>query len=293
MMRRTMALMLLSAGLVWAGLTAATWSAETPQVHAGRGYNGFDRNDYPGDALLDGLRANFSYTGYWLNAPPGEKATTWAGKRELLRQKGFGFLILFNGRLDAQLKGKDAAAMGRGDAQAAVAAALHEGFPRGAMIFLDQEEGGRLLPEQMAYVLAWVDFVRRLGWRAGVYCSGIEVAQGGGAASTATTADPRSTAEDLERQAGSWKIPLWVARDECPPSPGCVVEGKPEMPSALGLPGAVVWQYAMSPRRAQFTAACPKNYAPDNNCYAPGVGPSAKSFVDLNVAESPDPSGGR
>ncbi|MGI8771670.1 MAG: glycoside hydrolase domain-containing protein [Acidobacteriaceae bacterium] len=288
MTRRTMALTLLSSGLVWAGLSAVAWCAERPQMHTRRAYNGFDRNDYPGDALLDGLRASFSYAGYWLNAPPGEKATSWTGKRELLRQKGFGFLILFNGRLYAQLKGKDAAALGRADAQGAVAAAQREGFPRGAMIFLDQEEGGRLLPEQMAYVLAWVDFVRRLGWRSGVYCSGIEVQQGG-AAST----DPRSTAEDLERQAGSWKIPLWVARDECPPSPGCVVEGKPELPSELGLPGAVVWQYAMSPRRAQFTAACPRNYAADNNCYAPGVAASAKSFIDLNVAESPDPSDGR
>ncbi len=288
MMRPTRALTLLIAGLLWAGLTGPLL-AETPQMHTRRAYNGFDRNDYPGDALLEGLRANFSYTGYWLNAPPGEKTTTWTGKRALLREKGFGFLILFNGRLYAQIKGKDAAALGRADAQAAVAAALHEGFPRGGLIFLDQEEGGRLLPEQMAYVLAWVDFVRRLGWRAGVYCSGIEVEQGTGASST----DPRSTAEDLYREAGSWKIPLWVARDECPPAPGCVVEAKPELPSTLALPGAVVWQYALSPRRKAFTAACPANYAPDNNCYAPGVPPSANSFIDLNVAESPDPSDGR
>jgi glycoside hydrolase-like protein len=264
---------------------APAWAGDTSQMHSLRAYNGFDRNDYPGDALLDGLRRTFNYTGYWLNAPPGETATSWTGKRDLLRQKGFGFLILFNGRLYAQLKGKDAAAVGRADAQAAVTAAQREGFPRGALIFLDQEEGGALLREQMSYVLAWVDFVRRLGWRAGVYCSGIEVSQSGIGAV--------STAEDIERQAGSWKVPLWVARDECPPSPGCVVEEKPQLPSALGLPGTVVWQYALSPRRASFTAGCPKNYAADNNCYAPGVPANAQSFVDLNVAESPDPSDGR
>ena len=42
-------------------------------------YLGFDRNDYPGDANLKSLRQTFSYTGYWLNNPPGEKTNTWAG----------------------------------------------------------------------------------------------------------------------------------------------------------------------------------------------------------------------
>ena len=34
-------------------------------------YLGFDRNEYPGDANLKTLRQTFSYTGYWLNNPPG------------------------------------------------------------------------------------------------------------------------------------------------------------------------------------------------------------------------------
>ncbi len=260
------------------------------QFHPRRAYMGFDRNEYPGDALLEKLRQDFSFTGYWLNAPPGAVVSTWTGKRALLRQKGFGFLILFNGRLDAQLKGQDAAALGRADAAIAAEAARHEGFPAQSIVFLDQEEGGRLLPEQMSYVLAWVDAMRHAGWRPGVYCSGISVPD----ASTGTI----STAEDLERRAGSWRIPLWVARDECPPSPGCVVEQgtavpRTLLPRELALPDAVVWQYAQSPRRAQFTAACPKNYGADNNCYAPNLPPGPQTFVDLNVAESGDPSGGR
>jgi len=36
-----------------------------------RAYLGFDRNQYPGDANLKALRQTFSYTGYWLNNPPG------------------------------------------------------------------------------------------------------------------------------------------------------------------------------------------------------------------------------
>ena len=44
-------------------------------------YLGFDRNDYPGDANLGALRQTFSYSGYWLNNPPGERANTWTGHR--------------------------------------------------------------------------------------------------------------------------------------------------------------------------------------------------------------------
>src|SRR5438105_1766967 len=86
-------------------------------------FNGFDRNDYPGDTMLGALHKSFTYTSYWLNAPPGEKATTWTAKRAVLRDRGFGFMLLWNGRLDKELKGKDAAALGRSDAAAAVAAA--------------------------------------------------------------------------------------------------------------------------------------------------------------------------
>ena len=139
---------------------------------AQRRYAGFDRNDYPGDAALAALRKDFSYAGYWLNTPPGAQQNSWVGRRALLRQNGFGFLVLFNGRLDAELKGKDAAALGTADGKAAVAAAAREGFAAKVRIFLDQEEGGRLLPEQAAYLFAWVDAVRAGGARAGVYCSG-------------------------------------------------------------------------------------------------------------------------
>jgi len=79
-------------------------------------FNGMDRNDYPGDALLGALHKSFSYTSYWLNAPPGEKASTWTGKRAVMRERGFGFLLLWNGRLDKELKGKDAASLRPSDA---------------------------------------------------------------------------------------------------------------------------------------------------------------------------------
>ncbi len=254
----------------------------------GPAYLGFDRNGYPGDAALPVLRKSFSYTGYWLNNPPGEQGNSWVGKRAVLRKQGFGFLVLFNGRLDAQLKGHSAQALGTEDAKAAAAAVNREGFAPGVLIFLDQEEGGRLLPEQLAYLFAWVDAVRSTGARAGVYCSGIEVPEGRGSISTAQDI----LAHEQARHGPANTLPLWIANDACPPSPGCARTGK--LPSAGFSPSlaeaTAVWQYAQSPRRAQFSANCPQNAAPDGNCYVPGLPRSANSFVDLNTAKSASPS---
>jgi hypothetical protein len=265
-------------------------------------FTGFDRNNYPGDAALPALHGEFRFAGYWLNAPPGERANSWAGKRAILKENGFGFLVLFNGRTDAELraaelKGEDAAQLGAADGRAAVAGALREGFPRGVRIFLDQEEGGRLLPEQAAYVFAWIDAVRAAGARAGVYCSGIAARDASGETSTAEDIAERENARASTSSSGdaAERPALWVANDACPPAPGCTPNA-PAMAAAFPAPVrpfAMVWQYAQSPRRAQFSASCPKNAAADGNCYAQGLQQGAHTFVDLDVADSADPSGGR
>src|SRR5580700_3437073 len=110
------------------------------------GYIGFDRNDYPGDANLKILRQTFSYSGYWLNDPPGANTNSWRGKRLALQAAGFGFLVIFNGRTYAEIKSAgDASKLGSSDADAAVSTARAEGFLPQTIIFLDQEQGGRLL----------------------------------------------------------------------------------------------------------------------------------------------------
>lgn len=273
----------------------AAMNCGAQRAHVGRaGYVGFDRNDYPGDAALPGLRKTFEYTSYWLNAPPGEQQNAWAGKRALLKRQGFGFLVLFNGRLYAELKGKDAAALGAADGKVAAAAAMREGFARDVVIFLDQEEGGRLLNEQAAYLFAWVDAVRAAGARAGVYCSGIEAKDTSGTTSTALDIVQREATrtEKAAHAAGAARLKLWVANDACPPSPGCSLKAPGLGVVETGeLAGRVaVWQYAQSPRRMQFTDGCPANYAPDGKCYATAAAQSAGVFVDLNVANSADPS---
>ncbi len=264
------------------------------QSSAQKSYVGFDRNEYPGDANLAALRKTFRFSSYWLNNPPGAQHNTWAGKRALLEKNNFGFLVLFNGRLYEDLKGKDAATLGTQDGRAAVAAALHEGFARDTLIFLDQEQGGRMLPEQSAYLFAWADAVRAGGARAGIYCSGIDVPDGSSTISTARDILQKETARAAAGAEGKAapRLKLWIVNDQCPPAPGCTLHHlsmSAILPAELGA-SALVWQYAQSPRRKQFTGGCPKNYAADNRCYAPGMAQGPDSFVDLNVSSSADPS---
>jgi len=251
-------------------------------------YLGFDRNDYPGDPSLKILKQTFSYTGYWLNNPPGERTNTWAGHRAAIQEAGFGFLVLFNGRLYRELKNvAKAQQIGQSDAQAAVAAARHEGFPAQTLIFLDQEQGGRMLPEQKAYIYAWVDGVLAAGFRVGIYCSGIP----------SPDRERVVTAEDIRQNAGmsaraTRQITYWAINDACPPAPGCTFPQNPPKPSQSGVDFADVWQFAQSPRRKDVAAHC-TNYSHDGNCYPPGTTPAQRLHVDLNTATSADPSHAR
>lgn len=249
---------------------------------------GFDRNDYPGDDTMSSMGKLFSFTGYWLTNPPGENANTWVGKRTLLRSQGWGFLVLANGRLDAEIlkakkSGTSPAALGKSDAATAVAAAKREGFPAQTILFLDQEEGGRLLEEQAAYLLSWTEAVAASSYRPGVYASGQRVQD-----------DPGvwiDTIEDFRarvKKGGLHEVAIFNALDQCPPSPGCTLHAKP-LTAAPDL-NLTVWQYSQSPRRPEITQSCGATYAADGNCYAPGF---PQVFLDMDAADSPDPSHGR
>lgn len=267
-------------------IIALAISSENPaqqRAHSAGAYLGFDRNEYPGDSNLALLKNTFAFTGYWLNAPPGSSQTSWSGKRHALQDTGFGFAVLFNGRVYRELRGRDAAALGKQDGVAAVVAAKREGFPTASAIFLDQEEGGRLLPEQKAYLYSWIDAVNSGGYRAGVYCSGMDFVEGGGTHII--------TANDIRDNAAGREITYWVSNDACPPSPGCAFATAPK-PSASGVAFAEVWQFAQSPRRSDQTAKCARTYAPDGNCYPPGLQNSGL-HVDLSTATSADPSHAR
>jgi hypothetical protein len=260
--------------------------AKRPGAAFSRFYLGFDRNRYPGDPALKLLRQTFSFSGYWLSTPPNETSNTWEGKREVLASNGFGFLVLFNGRLERELRAPAGPrTLGKNDAAVAVRAAKKEGFSEGTVIFLDQEEGGRMLPEQRAYIYAWIDAVSASGYQAGVYCSGIPANEEGG-----TTI---ITANDLRDNADRRKIVFFIYNDSCPPSPGCAFPRNPPSPQQSGIPFAAIWQFAQSPRRREITASCPSNYHIDGNCYAPFLQSTDGVNLDLDSADSPDPSSGR
>lgn len=268
---------------IFAILAAATASAQTGSS-APAAYLGFDRNNYPGDQNLKVLRQTFSYTGFWLNHPPSAKTNTWSGKRKTLQSAGFGFLVLFNGRLYNELKSVSyASRLGKSDSQKAVAAARREGFPARTVVFLDQEQGGRMLPEQKTYIYAWVDGVTAGGFLAGIYCSGIAAQEDGGAI---------VTADDIRQNAGTRKIVYWVTNDACPPSPGCGFPKQAPNPADSGIRFADVWQFAQSPKRPEVAASC-SAYNPDGNCYPPGIDAARRLHIDVNTATAADPSHGR
>jgi hypothetical protein len=249
---------------------------------------GFDSNDYPGDAALPVLRRHFAFAGYWLTNPPGEHQNSWQGKREALLKNDFGFLVLANGKFDAEIRkakraGTAPAALGKKDAAAAVAAAQREHFPARTIIFLDQEEGGRLNADQSGYLLGWTETVAHSGYLPGVYASGQPVDDSPGKTIT--------TVQDIREQVAAQHlspISFWVYQDACPPANGCTLHPPPLASS--GTPDVAAWQYAQSPRRKEITAACSKTYAADGNCYVPDL---PTIMLDLSVAGSSDPSHGR
>jgi hypothetical protein len=282
-MSKILALLLIPIIPVATSLSVRAAPFEAPQTAAT--YLGFDRNIYPGDDPIFLLRKTFAFAGFWLSPPPGEKTNTWTGKRELLQSQGFGFLLLYRGVANSELNNLAGAQLrGTSDAANATARAKAEGFAPGAIIFLDVEEGGRLTDTYHAYLRAWFAEIVRGGFGEGVYCSAIPVKE-----DHTTTI---TTAEDIRRMNSTLKIKFWVYNDVCPTSIGCSFPRTPPSPSRSGIAYASVWQYAQSPRRKEFTGRCAASYQPDGNCYSPSD-LAHKWFLDLNTADSSDPSGGR
>jgi len=239
---------------------------------------GFDRNEYPGDAAIPVLRKSFSFSGYWLTPPPNTSQNTWAGKRKILEEQGFGFLLLARGRAASTIQ-TNAPENGIADAREAAKNARQEGFAVGSVVFLDVEEGGRLPPQFHAYLRSWVDELAHLGFRPGVYCSGMPVNDGNGRKIL--------TSDDIRAHMGERDIVFWVLNDTCPPSRGCT-SMDPSGPKKSGVQYAAVWQFVRSPRSKETAAAC-AGYANDENCYA-AVDAAHRWHLDLDVASSNNPS---
>jgi len=138
------------------------------------GFAGFDRGAYPGDATMAWLRANSNlvWCGYYLGPTPSHPGTTWMGKRAQLSGAGWGIAPVFVGQQVIPPGSLNpSAATGVTDGNTTVQLMLNEGFPPGAYVYLDLENGPPLTPAQQDYVGSWCDTVQQGGFGPGVYCS--------------------------------------------------------------------------------------------------------------------------
>jgi len=138
------------------------------------GFAGFDRADYPGDAVMTWLRANtnLQWCGYYLGPAPSHPSTTWMTRRAALTGAGWGIAPIYVGQ---QITGPGShhasSAQGVIDGNQAAAMMAAEGFAPGACVYLDVENGPPLTPPLQDYIGNWVDAVGAGGYQPGVYCS--------------------------------------------------------------------------------------------------------------------------
>ena len=172
---------LVQAAATVAQVAAAVTGQDAPLAdEAKSGKNlGFDTHTFPGEKTMRAWKnapgAPYSWVGYYLPSPC-HKDASWAGRRELLTNMGWGLAVVYVGqqtwgrkpralssaRIAALMKNgtvcnADLLGAERGDADGAdaIAVSTREGFARGSIIFLDIERM-ETMPEAMRlYYRAW------------------------------------------------------------------------------------------------------------------------------------------
>jgi len=169
-------------------------AAIADEVSQGR-HLGFDTNLYPGDETMRSWKqapgAPYSWVGYYLSSPC-HRDSSWAGKRQPLRDMGWGMAVVYvgqqawGGRGPRPLSPSTLASMERRgttcstdylsaergvtDANDAIARTTAEGFAKGTVIYLDVERMEKIPPAMRDYYSAWVKRVLEDGrFRPGIY----------------------------------------------------------------------------------------------------------------------------
>ena len=138
------------------------------------GFAGFDRSEYPGDAVMAWLKANTNlvWCGYYLGPAPSHGGTSWMTTRAKLQAAGWGIAPIYVGQ---QVIGpgshNSSSATGVADGNDAVSLMAAEGFAPGSCVYLDLENGPPFTDPQRDYVGSWCDAVESGGYQPGVYCS--------------------------------------------------------------------------------------------------------------------------
>ena len=137
-------------------------------------YAGFERSDPPTPEQMAWLKANsnLSWCGYYLGPTPSHFARTWRGRRAGLVAAGWGLAPIYVGQ-QVQGPGSEIVTPGQGALDGADTCRLlaAEGFPPGAFVYLDLENGPPFTTPQQQYVAAWIDAVLACGYSPSVYCS--------------------------------------------------------------------------------------------------------------------------
>lgn len=218
------------------------------------GFAGFDRSDYPGGPAMRWLKAhtNLKWCGFYLGPAPSHPNTSWmeADDEDL---EGWGLAPIYLGQETAGPGAHHVnAAQGAIDGADACKLMQEAGFDKGSVVYLDNEAGPPMLAPMQQYVGAWCDAVVAGGYAPGVYCSFYL-----GAQTKATRPNAR----------------IWVYHVNT--TAEHKVGGatfKESDPTLSGFAHANVWQLD-----DEAIITCPP-------------GPSGMLVVDLNSADSADPS---
>jgi hypothetical protein len=185
---------------------------------------GFDRDVYPGDAIITKLAAtNVKWCGYYLHPAPSHSDDSWMGKREFLVGLGLGLAPLYVGeQVVAPGSLHPSGPKGTIDGQQAVALMAGDGFPASSYVYLDLENGPPLLPELRDYVVSWCTAVASGGYSPGIYVSHLLAQQ----------------VQNLQPDARIWAIKVSTTQSHPVPGPPYP---DPD-PSGSGFADAFLWQ---------------------------------------------------
>jgi hypothetical protein len=239
-----------------------------------RGVPGFDTRDYPGDETMRRWfdASPYRWVGYYLPGPCFT-GTPWTGRRPALRQTGWGFAVLYVGEQDwSAMRPAPAdtvpvaepgarcttanltADNGAAHAAAAEEAATADGFPEGTAIFLNVERVEHVSPALASYVRSWfATLLDRARYTPGLYAHDLNAAE-----------LYAILAEEFARHGRVERPPLWVARQ--------AGFDPARSPTESGHAMASVWQGQFDVRETWDDVTL---------------------NIDVNVANSADPSRGR
>jgi len=140
-------------------------------------WSGFDTGSYPGDAAITAWAAKspYRFVGFYFDAPCHTTATfkTWTGRYPHIKGSGLGLAIIYVGLQQGGCgQAKLSRAKGIEHGLDTVTKFAAEGFPDGAVVFLDVEHyGGTLSAPMEDYIRGWISTILDSGTvKAGVYC---------------------------------------------------------------------------------------------------------------------------